>query len=268
MCSWGDGYAQQPLMDADYERKTLEVEERHWWYRGRRAIVREAVESLRLPAGARILDAGCGSGRNMAMLAESGTVYGIDIAPYSVRQALARGIGNVTLGSLTELPYDDESFDLITSLDVIEHIEDDIGVLRELLRVARAASPLLVTVPAYPGLWSSHDIVNEHQRRYTRRSLVTAATLAGWRMERTTHFNALLLPPAAAYRVAERVLKRGAESNGADEDHAETDLDATPGWANSVLEKAMLAEAAFLRRGRRRIPAGLSLMAIFRKPGA
>src|SRR5436190_19697448 len=115
-------------MDEQYELKPLEAEDRHWWYRGRRTIVRDAVRSLGLPPDARILDAGCGSGRNMVELTAFGTVDGIDIAPVSVRQALARGIGNVTQGSLDELPYDDDAFDLITSLDVIEHIEDDVAV--------------------------------------------------------------------------------------------------------------------------------------------
>jgi SAM-dependent methyltransferase len=254
-------------MDEQYELTTLAFEEAHWWYRGRRAIVRDAVRSLGLPPDARILDAGCGSGRNMVELTAFGTVYGIDIAPVSARQALARGIGNVTQGSLDDLPYDDDAFDLITSLDVIEHIEDDVAVLRELRRVARPSSALLVTVPAYPALWSSHDEVNHHQRRYTRRTLVEAATVAGWLPERTTHFNALLFAPAAAYRLAERALRRrvGGNGNGA---HEAGDLDATPGWANAALEKALLAEAAFLRNGRRRIPVGLSLLAIFRKPRA
>lgn len=251
-------------MDEDFERRTLEVEDRHWWYSGRRAIVRGAVESLGLPTGARILDAGCGSGRNMVELARFGTVYGIDIAPYSVRQARSRGLQNVTQGSLTDLPYDDDTFDLITSLDVIEHIEDDVAVLRELRRVAKPGAALLLTVPAYQSLWSSHDVVNHHQRRYTKRTLLASTDAAGWRPVRTTHFNSLLLPPAAAYRLAERLLRRGANGHETED----TDLDVTPPWANAILEKPLLAEAALLRTGRRRIPFGLSLMAILAKPVA
>jgi SAM-dependent methyltransferase len=252
-------------MDPDYERKTLLMEERHWWYRGRRAIVRQAVDKLALGPDAKILDAGCGSGRNMVELAAAGDVYGVDISPYSVEQARSRGLQHVEVGSLTELPVADDEFDLVTSLDVIEHIEDDLAVLRELLRVTRPGGALLVTVPAYPALWSSHDVVNQHQRRYTRRTLLDVAGAAGWRPEHTTHFNALLLPPAAAYRAIDR-LRAARSRNG--KDHDETHLDATPQWANGLLEKALLAEASLLRRGARRIPAGLSLMAILRKSDA
>jgi SAM-dependent methyltransferase len=252
-------------MDEQYERRTLELEDQHWWYRGRRAIVRDAVASLALPADSRILDAGCGSGRNMVELTAFGTVYGIDIAPYSVDQARSRGLANVTLGSLTEMPYDEGSFDLITSLDVIEHIEDDVAVLRELLRVAKPGGTLLVTVPAYPALWGSHDVVNHHKRRYTRPMLLTAATTSGWEPVRTTFFNSLLLAPAGAYRIAERVL-RGSTVADTGSANGATQFDATPPWANAALERALLAEAAFLRNGRRRLPFGLSLMAIFRKP--
>jgi SAM-dependent methyltransferase len=248
-------------MDPQYERKTLLMEEHHWWYRGRRAIVRQAVDELGLGPRPKVLDAGCGSGRNMLELSDFGDVYGVDISPHSVEQAHERGLENVQVGSLTGLPFADGEFDLITSLDVIEHIEDDVAVLRELLRVARPGGALLLTVPAYPALWSSHDVVNHHQRRYTRRTLLAAVNAAGWRPERTTHFNAFLLPPAAAYRVVERFRPK----NGEVED---THLDVTPGWANGALERVLLAEAALLRGGKRRIPAGMSLMAIVRKADA
>jgi SAM-dependent methyltransferase len=252
-------------VDPEYEKRTLLIEEQHWWYRGRRAIVRQAVAELGLPAGAKILDAGCGSGRNMVELASFGDPHGVDISENSIEHARQRGFENLHVASLTELPFEDDTFDLVTTLDVIEHTDDDVAVLRELLRVAKPAATLVVTVPAYPALWSSHDVQNQHRRRYTRRTMLNALRAAVWQPVRTTHFNALLLGPAAAYRALERV--RPAKSDvGGEDGAASTQLDATPPWANAILERVLLGEAAFLRGGRRRIPAGLSLMAVARKP--
>jgi SAM-dependent methyltransferase len=244
-------------MDPQYEQDTLRAEEDHWWYRGRRRIVRGVVATLELPSSARILDAGCGSGRNMVELSEFGDVTGTDVSLPAIELARERGVGRAELAGLDEMPFADESFDLVALLDVIEHVDDDVGALRELRRVAAADATLLVTVPAYPRLWSSHDVANRHFRRYTRRALLDAAGAAGWTCERTTHFNALLLPPAAAYRAAERLIRRGEAPPDVSE------LDRTPAWMNGALESVLAAEAAAIRRGRR-IPAGLSLLGVFR----
>ncbi len=246
-------------MDPRYETKTLAVEDHHWWYRGRRRIVADAVAALELPPRADILDAGCGSGRNLELLTSFGSVSGLEPSGGSLQAARAREVGSVVEGSIEEIPFPDESFDLVTSLDVIEHV-DDSAALPELRRVVRRGGFLLLTVPAYPFLWSAHDVANHHRRRYTRSSLVAAAEAAGWRGVRTTHFNSMLLPAAAIYRLL-RSRKRASDG---DEGMA-SDFDATPAWLNGALERPLLAEAALLRTGRR-IPAGLSLMAVFQRP--
>lgn len=234
----------------------LAADERHWWYRGRRRILRVELARLPLPRHPRILDAGCGSGRTLDLLADYGRVSGIDASPEAAALARGRGHEDVRVGHLEALPWEDGTFDLVTALDVVEHTPDDRATLRELRRVARPGGRALLTVPAYPVLWSGHDVANEHERRYTRRSLRAAAREAGWRVERETGFNALLLPPAAAVRLAERA--RGA-TNG----HARSDLALTPGRLNGLLELPLHAEAAWLRGGpRRTLPAGLSLLAV------
>src|SRR4029077_8814452 len=134
-----------------------------------------------LPHPARILDAGCGSGRNMVELSRYGTVSAIEVSPASVALARERCAGEVVEGSVLEMPFADASFDLAASLDVIEHLEDDVGALRELRRVVAPGGCLLATVPAYQWLWSGHDEVNHHHRRYTRASLARAGEHAGWR---------------------------------------------------------------------------------------
>jgi SAM-dependent methyltransferase len=242
-------------MDRDYELQTHQAEDRHWWYRGRRTVLHGVLTALEVPDGARILDAGCGSGRNMVELARYGAVTGIELSDTSVELARARHSGEVIAGSVLEMPFADGSFELAVSLDVIEHLEDDLGALRELRRTVVPGGALLVTVPAYQWLWSGHDEINHHHRRYTRRSLQRVAEQAGWRQVRTTYFNSLLLPVAILLRVLERVNTKTTESS--------LDLWVPPAPVNWLLERPLALEAAMIKHGGR-IPAGLSLLAVFR----
>ena len=242
-------------MDRDYELQTHRAEDRHWWYRGRRTVLEGVLGGLDLPAGTRILDAGCGSGRNMIELARYGTVTGVELSETSVALARERQCGEVVAGSVLEMPFPNHSFELAVSLDVIEHLEDDLTALREMRRTVAPGGALLVTVPAYQWLWSGHDEINHHHRRYTRRSLQHVAEQAGWRQVRTTYFNSLLLPVAIVLRVLDRVSTKTTESS--------LDLWVPPEPLNWVLERPLALEAAMIKRGGR-IPAGLSLLAVFR----
>jgi SAM-dependent methyltransferase len=244
-------------MDAALMQATLAVDEHHWWYRGRRRIIRAELDRLPLPAGARVLDAGCGSGRTLEELIAYGEVSGIELDDGAAELARARALGEVRVGRLEELPWDDGTFDLITCLDVVEHVPDDVVALTELYRVSRPGAWLLVTVPAYQALWSLHDEANHHFRRYSRRSLRRATTAAGWRLHRLSSFNSLLLAPAAAVRVAQR---RFGTHNG-----YTNDLALGPAWLNDVLERPLALEASWLSRGRT-LPLGLSLLAVLRRP--
>jgi SAM-dependent methyltransferase len=240
-------------MDRNYELQTHQAEDRHWWYRGRRTVLDGVLDGLDLPQQARILDAGCGSGRNMVELASRGTVTGIELSQTSVALARERDRGEVVAGSILQMPFAEDSFDLAMSLDVIEHLEDDLAALRELRRVVAPGGALLVTVPAYQWLWSGHDEINHHHRRYTRRSLQRVAERAGWRQQRTTYFNSLLLPVAILLRILERVNTKTTESS--------LDLWVPPEPLNWLLERPLALEAALIKAGGR-IPAGLSLLAV------
>ena len=123
------------LVNREYELQTHRVEDRHWWYRGRRQVLERTIDRLRLPPRAHILDAGCGSGRNMVDLARHGEVTGVELSQTSAELARARSVGEVVEGSVMEMPFAPASFDLAVCLDVIEHLEDDRGALRELRRV-------------------------------------------------------------------------------------------------------------------------------------
>lgn len=194
----------------------------------------------------------------MVELARLGSVTGLDIADASVAWARMRGVGTVVQGSITAMPFAADSFDVAVCLDVVEHIEDDRRALLELGRVVRADGILVLAVPAYQSLWSEHDVINHHQRRYTRRTLSAVAADAGWLPVWDTYFNAFLLPAAAAHRRLSR-LRHSV-------DEPASDLQRTPKSLNSVLELPLLLEARVIASGRR-IPAGLSLLMVLRHAG-
>lgn len=229
--------------------------ESHGWFSGRREVLAAELDRLvgpPCPGALQILDAGSGAGLMLEELATRGDVCAVDEDPRAVRAASARGLGDVRRASIDRLPFEAACFDLVTCLDVLEHVSDDRAALRELWRVARGGGRLLVAVPALPMLWSGHDVASGHRRRYRRAGLLAAAADAGWRPLRLTYFNTLLLAPAAAYRLATRALARPAQS----------DLLTAPAAAGPFLDRALRAEARLLRRGLR-LPVGLSLLATF-----
>jgi SAM-dependent methyltransferase len=241
-------------MTEDELQAMLAADERHWWYRGRRRVLRAAIERLPLPAGARLLDAGCGSGRMLDELARYGDVTGVDLSWESVAAARARG-HTVVRAPVEAMPFAAGAFDVVTCLDVIEHTADDRATLAELRRVTRPGGLLIATVPAYQALWSWHDETNRHFRRYDRATLRAASRAAGWELVTDTHFNSVLLAPAAAVRLAQR--RRHA--------HARSDLALTPSRLNGLLELPLRFESRLIASGAR-LPAGLSLLAVLRRP--
>lgn len=256
-----------PALDRSADRVKLELETSHWWYQGRRRIVLDFVRRLNLPEDAAILDAGCGNGSILDGLRRHGRVTAVDVNPEAVAQARRRE-AEVLLSPLVPLPLEGQRFALVTCLDVLEHVPDDRAALSELLRVTQPGGLLLLTVPAYPGLWSAHDVAAGHRRRYGRAQLISLARESGWEPRLDTHFNTLLLPVAA--------LRRGLTRHGA---QPRSDLLATSPRLNPLLEMPLRAEARWLAGGRRppngdrllggrRLPWGLSILAVFVRPGA
>jgi SAM-dependent methyltransferase len=236
-----------------YRDVTLSVEDRHWWYMGRRAVVRAVLDRMEMRQGSRILDAGCGGGGNLSLLARYGSVTGLEPSAEAASQARSRDLGEIVEGTLQELPFDDDSFRLGVALDVIEHLDDDVRGLAQLRRVVTPGGHLLVTVPAYPRLWSYHDVVNGHRRRYIRRTLVSSALAAGWTPLRTTYFNSLLLPAAAGTRLLYRLRPR---------EPRVSDFERTPPSLDRLLQLPMRFEAGVIGAGVA-LPAGLSLLGLF-----
>lgn len=225
------------------------LEDRHWWFRGRRAVIWALLRGVELSGNARVLDAGCGTGRNLVEYNALGHGWGVDASPHAVAFCHERGLRRVTQAGLETLPFEDRWFDLLLALDVLEHVEHDDEALAELRRVAAPTGRLLITVPAYQWLWSPHDDSHHHHRRYTLSRLRRLVLRSGWCVQRATYFNSLLLPPIAAARAL-------TSRNGTSPKRSDYDL--APNVLNRALELPMRAEAHAIARGFS-WPAGVSI---------
>ena len=186
----------------------FEVEGRHWWFRGRRKIIAGFVEQICRHLGTgkpRILDVGCGTGANLQMLADFGTAEGVDVSAEALDFCRARGLDKVKQGAAEALPYADASFDLVTGLDVVEHLDDDVAGLREMRRVLRPGGRALLFVPAFMFLWGVQDDISHHRRRYTLEDLKTRLSEAGLTVERATYANLTFFLPILVGRVIMRL---------------------------------------------------------------
>lgn len=236
-------------METELFDRFYEVEDRHWWFVGRRHIVFDQIERFRGPGP--LLDLGCGTGGVLMHLSEFGQAYGMDPSPEAAKYCSERGLC-ITLGSGMELPYRDETFGTVLALDVIEHVEDDVAILREVRRVLKPGGVVIITVPALPWLWSDHDVVNHHYRRYVRKTLHRAERRAGLKPVKTSYYNSLLLPLAVTRKVLHRFNGTG--------DH----LESLPGPANGLLRGILEAERPMIRR--MDMPLGASLVSTARRP--
>lgn len=186
---------------------TYEAENKHWWFVGRRRIIAGFVElicrSLKV-SRPRILDVGCGTGANLEMLSQFGEAEGVDISAQAIDFCRLRGLERVRTGAAEHLPYEDGSFDLLTALDVVEHLDDDVAGLREMRRVLRNRGRMLLFVPAFMFLWGVQDDVSHHRRRYTREGLRRAVVAAGFEVERLTYANLTFFVPTLMGRLLMR----------------------------------------------------------------
>ncbi|MEO6432899.1 MAG: class I SAM-dependent methyltransferase [Sphingomicrobium sp.] len=227
------------------------LDQRHWWYRARREVLAALIRRrARPPAGARVLEIGCGTGHNLAMLAEFGEVDALELD--AAARAVAQGrLGKPVMASpLPQLKgVARHHYDLIGAFDVIEHIADDHAAIMSIATRLKPGGKLVMTVPAHRWMWSAHDVVNHHVRRYSRGRLQRLIADTPLRLEVIGYFNSLLFPLA----VVERTLSK---MRGKDE--ANLKLPVAP--LNAALEKAFALERHAI--GRVPLPPGLSLFAV------
>lgn len=227
-------------MDRKVFDRMAEVDAHHWWFVARRRILSTFLQThvIRSEAPLRILEIGCGTGSNLPMLKAFGDVEAIEPDQAARQIAIDRYDVAISEGSLPDgLDVADGAYDLIVMLDVLEHVEDDVAALAQVKRKLKPGGRLLLTVPATPWLWSSHDEAHHHFRRYTARGLARVLSATDYTLHHQSHFNTLLFPLICAARFAGWITGR----KGGD--------DAMPGTvANAVLGSIFGVERAWISR--------------------
>lgn len=248
-------------MDLSYEQQYHQLEEAHWWFAGRRDAIRKLIRSLHIPTTADILEIGCSGGPLQQLLLSDGytQLTGIDISEKAIALAQTRGLVNVSVMDGAHLAFPDNSFDLLLASDVLEHIADEQQAAREWCRVLRPGGRMLVFVPAFQLLWTRHDEVNHHFRRYTGAHLRHVLRQAGLELERTSYWNSALFFPATAIRLLQRL---PAVRSASAVSHT-GDLKQLPRWLNSLLSNLLKTENSLLQH--MSLPVGVSVFAVARK---
>ena len=227
------------------------LDQTHWWYVARRAILADLIaRTIQPPKDAHILEIGCGTGHNFPVLSRFGVVDALEVDD-AARAIASERLGRpVASAPLPELPgIADSSYDLIALLDVLEHIEGDLAALSSIRAKLRPGGRILLTVPANEWMWSAHDSVHHHYRRYNRATLGKVAAAAGLRVDMMSHFNSLLFPLAAAARIAGKLTGR-----------QEADDAQPPAPLNALFKGVFGLERHLV--GRVPLPAGVSLVAV------
>lgn len=242
-------------MEAFVYERMEEIQDRHWWYEARRRILKTVLSRLPLPAGAKILEAGSGTGANLKMLGSLGNVVGFEPFTPAREKAIKTTGCRIEEGYLPgPIPYEGP-FDLVCAFDVIEHVEQDAASLKALAGLTTPGGYGVFCVPAFKFLWSQHDVANHHFRRYTRPEFNALLKAAGYEVKYISYFNTFLFPVVLAVRTLKNALKL---NDKPDEKMPRFD------WLNRVLMGVFGAERHFV--GRLGFPFGVSIIAICQKP--
>ena len=233
-----------------YDRMA-ELDELHWWYRARREVLAALIRRRAMPPPhARLLEVGCGTGHNVAMLERFGAVDAIEMdssARAVAEKRLGRPVGSAMLPELPGVAR--QHYDLVGAFDVVEHVEDDRAAIATLGQCLKPGGRLVISVPAHQWMWSAHDDANHHKRRYSKASLRRLIEQSPLKLEAIGYFNSLLFPAAVAARFAGKLTGR----EGSDDS-------LPPKPINWLFERVFAAERHLI--GRAALPPGLSLFAV------
>ena len=245
-------------MDKNYYKLYYYRERDHWWFKVRGEIIRAQIAALNLSKNCKILNVGAATYRSSEILSEFGEVtsleYDKDCCQF-VKEHLKKPIHN---GSVLDLQFEDNEFDLVCAFDVIEHVEDDKLAVEEMTRVCKQDGLVFVTVPAYQFLWSEHDVINHHYRRYTLKNLLTTINVPKAKIVRKTYFNSLLLLPITTIRLISNLI--GKKNKEPKSDLEKVDNNSK---INLLFEKVFSFEKKLLSI--MNFPAGVSMMVLFKK---
>ncbi len=246
-------------MNLEEYRQMYDLENTHWYFRGKRTLVKKVLSRLlNSQTNYRLLDVGCGTGNILLMLQDFGEAVGVDSSSVALEFCRTRNLSHLQLTLPDQpLPFQDETFDVACAFDLLEHIEDDLAFLKEMKRVTRKKGRILLIVPAHPQLWSDHDVALHHKRRYTRKQFQQIIENAGLEIQRMSYFNSILFPAAIGYRTLKRILPKKESSPVQSEFFIKL-----PKIVNTTLLKLFELEGTLLPRIN--IPFGLSLLAVCR----
>jgi len=251
-------YGEEDMEKKEYSR-IAKREDFYFWHVGRREILKEALERS-LPEDRRnleILDIGCGPGGNITMLSDFGRVTGLDNAQEALAFAKTRGFERLLEADATKIPLPSTSFDLISSLDMLEHISDDEKVISEAFRLLKQGGTFLVTAPAHPWLWSSHDEALHHVRRYTRGEITSKLKKAGFLVVEQSHFVMAAVPMNLLRKLYDKIFSGGKKTIDT------YDVEFSPA-VNALLLFILRCEKKLMRSIS--LPFGSSLLVVAKKP--
>ena len=252
-------------MKSDFYEEYFHHENTHWWFRWRFDLIGDVVGSLTHgKQDVKILDAGCGTGQMTKLLEGYGEAVGLDLAPEAINYAKIRGVKNLVQGSITDPPFEPGTFDLVVSLDVIEHVDNDMQILAGLRDIVRPGGHLVVTVPAFQMLWSEHDEINHHKRRYRVPQLRHLVREVGLEVTRITYCNTALYLPVLALRTGKTWLRKLRATSSTP--NPESDLVFYPKLINEALYRIMRLENRIMRG--RNLPFGVSILLVAQRPPA
>lgn len=238
----------------------------HWWFASRTRAINTLMHRV-LPAvkGLYLLDVGCGAGNMIHHLSRYGQVQGLEVDPRPVKEARGRGY-HVDLHDATQpYPFEDNTFDVVTALDVIEHVDDDLAILREAHRTLKPGGHIVITVPAFMWLWSHNDDINAHKHRYAAGELKAKLAQTGFTVQRLSYNNFFIFPMAAALIVLRRGYEPELASHHLEEEAYEVEMEPASPPVNAVLTLVGKVEAGLMRW--LSFPFGTSLLVVAQKPG-
>lgn len=246
-------------MEKDEYSIMYDIEQSYWWFVGKQFLVKSILRKFkpsRLKKD-RVLDIGCGTGIILKLLEGFGTAYGVELSADAIQFLKKRGLRFVARSDASQsIPFKDSSFSAITCLDVLEHLDDDLALLNEMLRVCKPGGHIVLTVPAFNVLWSPHDVALHHRRRYTRTQMLKKIFRLNCTVVKNSYYNTILFLPILAIRKLKPFLS--------DRQNVESDFFIPiPRWINALLTFLYVAEIGYLQF--LNFPFGVSLLLILKK---
>ncbi len=246
-------------MENDEYRVMYRLEQSYWWFAGKQFLVKNILKKFLSNGleGDKILDIGCGTGIILKLLEKSGTAYGMEFSSEAIKFLRKRDLKLIACSDANQsIPFKNDTFSAITCLDVLEHIDNDLNLLKEMVRVCKPGGYIFMTVPAFDILWSPHDVALHHKRRYTRKQMLKNVRALNLRVIKASYYNTILSIPILAVRKF--------KSFFSNREHPQSDFFITlPKWFNKALNLLFKAEIYCLRFFN--FPFGVSLLLILKK---